>query len=82
MDRNTLKCELNKIGVTPTEYSLDGELIPNNIILYKNYDKWEVFYLDERGNKNKCKVFTNEAEALNYIFQLFLNLYNLRKKYY
>ncbi|MBF0575557.1 hypothetical protein IR022_06205, partial [Dysgonomonas sp. GY617] len=47
MDINQLKEKLNDLGIDEKEYSLEGDLQPNTIILYQNYTKWDVFYLDE-----------------------------------
>lgn len=71
MNKKELIEKLNTIGIKARQYSLDGELKPDAIILYPNYHKWEVFYLDERGGRNVEKEFTSEEEALNYIYELF-----------
>lgn len=71
MDRNELKKKLDLLKVNPQEYSLESELVPDNIILYHSYDKWEVFYLDERGGRNHQKVFYSEDEACRHIYKLF-----------
>lgn len=68
-----LKEKLSKINVKETDYSLDGTLKPDAIILYKNYYKYEVFYMDERGGRNEEKVFTTEQAACDYIYYLLKN---------
>ena len=71
MDRFELVKKLELLEVNPQEYSLNGELLYDNIILYQSYHKWEVFYLDERGGRNDLRVFESEDEACKHIFHLF-----------
>ena len=79
MDTNELQKKLNLLGVNPQEYSLIGELQTDSIILYQSYQKWEVFYLDDRGNRNDEKVFDTESEACNYIYQKFKEAKEIEK---
>jgi hypothetical protein len=81
MDKIELKTKLDLLGVNSHEYSLDGELIPDNIILYNSHDKWEVFYLDERGGRNDEKVFGFEKEACEHIYKLFKESKEIENKY-
>ena len=71
MDKIELKKKLDLLGVHSCSYSLEGELVPDNIILYNSYHNWKVFYFDERGGRNDEKVFTSEKEACEYIYSLF-----------
>ena len=71
MNRSDLKNRLNALNVYPGFYSLDGELLPDRIVLYQNYAKWEVFYFDERGNRDKEKIFFSESDACEYIYEYF-----------
>lgn len=73
MDKVLLKNKLARLGVKEEEYSLEGDLNPNTIVLYRNYSKWEVFYLDERGGRNVERNFISEDEAFDYIYKLFFN---------
>jgi len=50
---------------------LEGELKPDAIILYNNYNISEVFYFDERGGRNQENKFNSETDACDYIYQLF-----------
>ena len=77
MNKDILKKELDKLGVNPNEYSLNGNIESDKIVLYQNYSKWEVFYFDERGGRNCEKVFCNEEDACSYIYELF----NFKKNY-
>ena len=47
--------ELDKLGVNPNEYSLNGNIESDKIVLYQNYSKGEVFYFDERGGRDVYK---------------------------
>lgn len=72
-----LKAKLNELGVEPNEYSLEGSVANwNTIVLYKNYNIWEVFYIDERGNRDDKNTFQSENEACEYIYEEFKRLVN------
>lgn len=81
MNREELKHKLDELSVYPGFYSLEGELLPDRIVLYHNYAKWEVFYFDERGNRDKEKVFPSESDACNYIYEYFKKQKEIEKKY-
>lgn len=69
MDRKELSKILQKERIPSDWYSLYGDLEPDRIILYLNYHKWEVFYLDERGGRTLLKSCRTEEEACAYIHQ-------------
>ena len=71
MNKQELVIKLNEAGVNPNRYSLNDELVPDAIVLYRNYHRWLVFYFDERGGRNEEKEFGSETEACEYIFNLF-----------
>jgi hypothetical protein len=71
MNSVDLKKKLDALNVYPGFYSLDGQLLPDRIVLYHNYTKWEVFYFDERGNRDKEKIFFSESDACEYIYEYF-----------
>lgn len=71
MNKDDLKKELDKLGINSNEYSLSGDIDSDKIVLFQNYDKWEVFYFDERGGRNDEKVFYCEEAACSYIYELF-----------
>ena len=47
-----------------------------------DYGIWEVFYFDERGNRDNEKVFPSENEACEYIFENFKEQKAIEKKYH
>ena len=63
-------------------YSFEGELIPDCTIIYQIYHKWEVFYFDERGNRNNMKLFYSESELCEYLLNEINNNIAFVKKYY
>ena len=52
-------------------------LLPIGILLslYKNYSIWEVFYIDERGNRDDKHTFHSENEACEYIYEEFKRIF-------
>lgn len=74
MKKSDLIKLLNNLGVSRSNYSLDGELIPGNMVVYNSYRSWIVFYLDERGNRNEIKEFNTESDALEYLYNSYLEL--------
>ena len=82
MNKKELQTKLDLLGVASKTYSLEGELVPNSIILYNSYHKWEVFYLDERGGRNDEKVFDSENEACEHIYKLFKESKEIEDKYF
>lgn len=73
--------KLQDLKIDPRSYSLNGDLKPDAIILFHNYAKWEVFYLDERGGRNEEKFFLSEDEACLYIYMLFLKGKDIAEKF-
>ena len=81
MNKSDLITELQKLKVSEEEYSLEGELIFDRVILYHSYEEWRVFYLDERGGRNDERVFNSECEACWHIFKLFREAKEIKDKY-
>jgi hypothetical protein len=71
MNIQELKHKLDELSIYRGFYSLNGDFLPDRIVLYCNYDKWEVSYFDERGNQNNKKIFYSESDACNYIYEYF-----------
>lgn len=67
MHRKELIKILEQEGIPSCWYSLYGELLPDRIVLYENYGKWEVFYFDERGNKQMLRKCSSETSACEFI---------------
>ena len=67
MNREELIKVLGKERIPAYWYSLYGELLPDRIVLYENHDKWEVFYFDERGNKQMLRKCSSETAACDFI---------------
>jgi hypothetical protein len=80
MNRDELKYMLEDLDVPTNAYSLEGSLLPDCIILHNNYAKWEVFYFDERGNRNNEEIFFSENDACNYIYEYFKKQKEIIKK--
>jgi hypothetical protein len=70
MTKEELIQKLDILKVSRDSYSLYGELNPGAIVLYENYNKWEVFLFDERGNREQERIFWSEEESLVYIYEL------------
>lgn len=81
MNRLDLLFKLTELNIEPRRYSLYDELKPDAIILFHNYSKWEVFYLNERGGRNVEKIFDSEEKACEYILRLFIESKEDEKKY-
>ncbi len=71
MNVKELKLKLDILRVNSNQYSLNGDIKPDAVILFHNYNKWEVYYFDERGGKNDEHEFNSEEEACNYFYKLF-----------
>jgi len=71
MNKEELKHKLEELDVYYGFSSLEGDLLPDRIVLYHNYTKWEVFYFDERGNRDNEKIFFSENDACNYVYEHF-----------
>jgi len=71
MNKQKLEEKLDNLAVNKNFYSLNGNLLPDRVILYNSYDKWFVFYFDEIGNRNEEQIFNFENEACQYIYNYF-----------
>ena len=82
MNKNELQKKLDILGVDSCQYSLDGGLNRDCLILYHSYHDWNVFYFDERGGRNNERTFHSESDACEYIFNLFIETSNIEKRVY
>lgn len=71
MDLDELKEKLDDIGIPDEAYSLDGSIKTNAVHLIREKNKWEVFFCDEDGEKNKISIFDNEHNACEHIYKIF-----------
>lgn len=53
-------------------FSINQGLKPNAYILFKNYDKWEYFYLDEKGDRLDSRLFSEPEKAFDFFWQKLL----------
>mgnify|MGYP000536601973 CR=1 FL=1 len=81
MNKKELKKKLDLLEINENDYSLEGNYIPDSIILINLGSKQEVFYFDEKGNKNNEKIFIDEEKAYNYIYDLFIEAKKIERKY-
>ena len=81
MNVEELKANLDLMDVNPKFYSLNGELNPDTVVLFQNYSKWEVFYVDEYGAKHNEKVFFSENDSCMYIYNLFKESKEIENKF-
>lgn len=79
MNIGELYTTLKRMGVPEAWYSLDGSLLPDRTILYRNHNIWDVFYFDERGGINNINHFSNEEDACIYILNLLSREFNNSK---
>lgn len=71
MKTTDLKQKLRDLGISESEYNLEGEMQENSIILWRNYHRWQVI-MYERGTQNEMGGFSSEDEACEYIYNIFL----------
>ncbi len=81
MNKLELKEKLNELGIDENQYSLEGELLTDRIVLYHSYHEWRVFYFDERGNEDQKVIFNSEEDACKYIYKEFKEMKEIRDKY-
>lgn len=68
-----LQDKLDSLKVPAEYYSLNDGLFPDRLILEGiSGKKWMVYYLSERGLRQREMSFFTEEEACNYIYRIFL----------
>ena len=72
MEYNDLIDKINEYNIPSSWYSINQGLKPNAYILFKNYDKWEYFYLDEKGERLGERVFTDPKKAFDFLWNKLL----------
>ena len=73
LNRGNLSKLLQEEGFDPNSYSLYGDLNPDSIVIYQNYHKWEVFYLDERGEREMLNICSSEEDACEFMYRTLIN---------
>lgn len=73
MTIETLQIELDKLGVPPRFYSINGHLSSDTYILNQVYNYWEYFYFDEKGCATGYRKFESESDACEYFYQRLKN---------
>ena len=70
MDREQLRKKLNDVGVPSSYYNLYGDPSPDDCytINRRSDNTWEIYY-SERGQKLNMRIFTEESDALEYLFE-------------
>ena len=71
MNKKELKNILDKEGINPSAYCLDGGLPNEQYVLSDDNERWSVYY-SERGIRSNMNNFSSEGEACNYILHLLL----------
>ncbi len=82
MNRENLIHKLTKLGVPRSAYGLYDEVFSSTVVIYENYSKWEVFKIDEKGDRFDMKIFKSEDEACRYVYDIFVDAKALVKKYH
>ena len=73
-----LQKNLAELKIPKRRYVINDSYPADTHVLQQNYNIWEYFYFDERGEKNDYKIFKTEEEACEYM----LKIMNKLKKYY
>ena len=73
MNLKELEKELLKMGVNSRLFSLNGNILPDRIIVDKcdSSECWLVYYYDEKGKSNNVKKFYSENDVSEYVYNLF-----------
>ena len=74
MTKEELLNKLNKENI-PTEVVNFDNPIKDGLCIRKVYYRWEVFFR-ERGKEYDDIGFSNESDALQYIYEKLVSLYN------
>lgn len=81
MNREELKQKLIEAKINPKSYSLYGDLEPDCTILYQNYHRWQIFYMDERGGREMLNVCRSEEDACDFFYECMVNELHLNHQY-
>ena len=67
--KSELRTKLEQAGIRPSVYSLDGELLPDRLVLDHAHGRWFVFYFSERGTRFGEREFGDEDEACEHFYR-------------
>lgn len=71
MTKCELKLELNKIGVSERNYSLNEGLKTDAYIIEEYDGIWKFYYFDERGQESDYNFFKSDEKAYTYLLVKF-----------
>lgn len=72
MKKEELKIELEKLGINPSMYDLEGSICNTGTVLFENHKKWEVIHIGDKGNQEIVETFNNEEDACKFILNEFI----------
>ncbi|WP_445734763.1 hypothetical protein [Mariniflexile sp.] len=67
-----LNLKLQKLGIPKSIYNLRGDISNPGTVLYKNYNKWEVIHVGDKGEQKIVKEFNKEEDACKFILDGFV----------
>lgn len=74
MTKSELSRKLEELNVDKECYSLDGNLLPDRMVLVQADFRWLVLYFDPDKSVRNLKSFDSENEACCYLY----NYYKIR----
>ena len=72
-----LKKKLQELGIPENIYSLNGSVSNTGTVLYRNYDRWEIIHIGDKGEQKIIKIFYTEEEACQFILDEFIEYKNI-----
>ncbi|WP_445734762.1 hypothetical protein [Mariniflexile sp.] len=77
MDIKSFKEKIIKNKIPDSWYSINNGVKFNACILIEHSSYWESFYFDEKGESHNLRLFSNEVEALDYLWTEIENMIKL-----
>jgi hypothetical protein len=72
-----LRKKLEDLNIPKSIYNLEGSVISIGTVLYKNYDKWEIIHIGDKGEQKIVKIFNTEEEACQFNLDEFIEYKNI-----
>jgi hypothetical protein len=69
MNIEEFKIKIEEFKIPSSWYSINNGVKFNACILLDNKSYWESFYFDEKGETHNLHLFSNEEEALDYLWK-------------